>query len=122
MPGGLRFGPVVEVDDAVVVEGAGGEGAFARCGVFGERARPACAGERVDEEMQLVDEAVGEQSVDERATAADVEVTVDVALQLPDRSGSYGARSCEFRQVVVASVEEPSIEAAIASPIFGSKP
>jgi hypothetical protein len=55
---------VVEVEHAVVVRLAVSEREFAGCGVVGEQARPVPPGQRVDEEMELVDQAVREHGSD----------------------------------------------------------
>src|SRR5438034_1556030 len=76
---GLRT--VGEVDDAVVVRLTGGERQLAGRGVLGKEPRAGTARQRIDEEMQLVDEAVCEHRPHERAAAADVEVAVELGLQ-----------------------------------------
>src|SRR5919197_2857791 len=78
---------VVEVEHAVVVGLAGGERELPGCGVVSEQPRQAGpAGERVDAQMELVDEAVGEHRVDERDAPAHVEVS-DLVLQAADGLG-----------------------------------
>ena len=56
----------------------------------GEQPRTGPAGERVDEQVQPVDQAVGEHRPHQRAAAADVEVAVDLVLQAADRVGVVG--------------------------------
>src|SRR3712207_9392080 len=57
----------------------------------GEEARAGPAGERVDAQVQLVDQAVGEHRVDQRDAAADVDVAGDLVLELADPVGVVGA-------------------------------
>src|SRR5437764_8649323 len=77
---------VAEVDDAVVVPLTRGEGEpLVR--VVGEEPRSATTRQRVHEQVELVDQLVGEHGPHELGAAADVEVAVDVALESTNRVG-----------------------------------
>src|SRR5689334_20482415 len=93
-PGGLphlRGWGIPNVDDAVVVALAGCQREAQWRRAVGEETRPRPAGERVDEQVQLVDQAVGEQAPNERRAAADVDVTVGLTLEALDRVRVVGA-------------------------------
>ena len=94
------------MDCAVVVRLAGGEREAQRPGFLPEEPSAGPAREREDEEVQFVDEAVGEHGPDERPAAADVEVAPTSALSRRIASGVYGPRTSMFLQVGSVSVEE----------------
>src|SRR5580692_12042446 len=75
--GSLVLGSLVlgelQVTDAVVVERAVGSVPGGRREVLAEQPRSRAAGERINEQVQLVDQAVGQQGPDERPAAADVQ-------------------------------------------------
>ena len=50
----------------------------------GEQPLPTAQRDRIDEQVQLVHEAIGEQSLDKPSAAADVDRAVDVRLELLD--------------------------------------
>jgi hypothetical protein len=78
---------VGQVDHTVLVRLTGHKRQVAGWGFLWQEARTGPAGERVDEQMQLIDQAVGEHRSDQRAAAGDVEVAVDLVLQAADRGG-----------------------------------
>ena len=76
-----RARSVGHVDHAVLVRLAGRQRQARRAGLLGEEPRTGPSRERVDEQVQLVDQAVGEHRSDQHAASADVEVAVDLVLQ-----------------------------------------
>jgi hypothetical protein len=85
--------PVREVHDAVVVCLAFGQGERRRGGVRWEQPKARPAGEGVDEQVELVDETVGQERADEGAAAAGVQVGVGLVLEAPDPCGVVGGPS-----------------------------
>src|SRR5215211_8201079 len=79
-----RQRPVGEVDDAVVVGLAGTKRQLPGLRVLRKEAWAGPARQRVDEKMQLVDEAVRQHRPHQRAAAADIEVAVELLLQAAD--------------------------------------
>ena len=55
---------------------------------LGEQPRALADGDRVDEQVQLVDQAVGDQGADQGGAAADVDAAVDAVLELAIFSAS----------------------------------
>src|SRR6266542_944608 len=82
-----RLRSVGQVDHTVLVRRTGRKRQVAGRGFLREEPWTGPAGERVDEQMQLVYQAVREHRSDQRAAAADVEVAVDLLLQAADRIG-----------------------------------
>ena len=65
----LRLRSVGQVDHTILVRLTRGERQLAGRGFLGEEPRAGPAGKRVDEEMQLVDQAIGEHRSHQRAAA-----------------------------------------------------
>src|ERR687897_3919896 len=74
-----RLRSVGQVDHTVLVRPTGGKRQLAGRGFLGEEPWTGPAGERVGEQMQLVDQAVREHRSDQRAAAADLEGAVGAA-------------------------------------------
>src|SRR5215217_9443820 len=80
-----RLRSVGQVDHTVLVRFTGRKRQVDGRGFLWEEPWTGPAGERVDKQMQLVDQAVREHRSDQRPAAADVEVAVDLVLQAADR-------------------------------------
>src|ERR1044072_6162167 len=73
------------MDDAVLVDLRARQPELEWRVGLGEEALPGGEAERVDERVELVDQAVGEHRAHQAGAAADVEVAVELLLQTPDR-------------------------------------
>src|SRR6266496_6336859 len=83
---------VGEMQDSVAVGLRSGERELGcRAGVS-EQPLTAAMCQRIDEQVQIVDQAVGEQCPDQGPAAADVNVAVDLVLEVTDRARAIGAK------------------------------
>src|SRR5215468_12068219 len=83
---------VGEVQDSVAVGLRSGERELGGRGGVSEQPLTLAMCQRVDEQVQVVDQAVGEQCPDQGPAAADVDGAVDLVLEVTDRARAVGAK------------------------------
>src|SRR5215831_17846358 len=86
---GERIG---EIEDSVAVGLRSGERELSRGARISEQPLTAAMRQRVDEQMQIVHQTVGQQRPDQGPAAADVDVAVDLVLEVTDRARAIGAK------------------------------
>src|SRR3954453_8619157 len=91
--------------DAVLVHLRAREPELERRVAFREESLAGAERERIDEQVELVDQAVGEHRAHQAGAAADVEVAVELLLQAPDCRGVV--RADDLRVAHVGSVSVP---------------
>src|SRR5215467_11365718 len=83
---------VGEVQDSVAVGLRSGERELGGRAGVSEQPLAAATCQRVDEQVQIVDEAVGEQRLDQSPAATDVDGAVDLVLEVTDRARAIRAK------------------------------
>src|SRR6516165_3496262 len=86
---GVRVG---EVQDSVAIGLRSGERELGGRGGVGEQPLTTAMCQWVDEQVQVVDQAVGQHRPDQGPAAADVDVAVDLVLEVTDRARAVGAK------------------------------